>query len=180
MTDKSAELGDLKYAGAVKTHAFTGAGALSLESVGGALRQPPEFRRADIVVEGVDHSGPSFEVRLFGNNTAATAATPTTIENGYLGSFNVFGHGFCFGDVGHCEVTKRGQAETDLRDPHPLNPMQKIVVATDAIKTLIARDGGLKDVSLVPIAIGTQPKDEKPDQIPEVLKYKDLRLVTYD
>jgi hypothetical protein len=80
----------------------------------------------------------------------------------------------------HCEITNRGAAETDLRGPHPLAPAQKIVVATDAIKTLIARDGAVNDVSLVPIAIGTTPPDSDPTKAPEVLKYDNARLVTYD
>ncbi|CAN5281497.1 hypothetical protein BH11PSE4_BH11PSE4_23020 [soil metagenome] len=177
------ELGPLKYAGQIKTHSFAAPVArMRTFAIDGPLEAAPapRFNRADIVVDGVDHSGPSFEVRVFGNNANANATTETTIENGYLGSFHVFGHGFCFGDVGHCEVNNRGTAATDLRGPHPLAPAQKIVVATDAIKALIARDGAVKGVSLVPIAIGTVPQGTDPNKVPEVLKYKDVRLVTYD
>lgn len=178
------ELGPLKYAGQVRTHTFATPARARLRtfSAGAAPEavQAPDFKRADIVIDGVDHSGPSFEVRVFGNNANATATTEPKIENGYLGSFHVFGHGFCFGDVGHCEITNRGAAEIDLRGPHPLAPAQKIVVATDAIKTLIARDGAVNDVSLVPIAIGTTPPGSDPTKAPEVLKYDNVRLVTYD
>jgi len=184
MTDTStaADLGTLKFAGAVKTHTFAAPAKMKslAATAAGAAVAAPSFRRADIVVDGVDHSGPSFEVRVFGNNSGATAATAPKIENGYLGSFHVFGHGFCFGDVGHCEVNDRGVAKTDLRDPHPLAPAQKIVVATDAIKQLIARDGALRDVSLVPIAVGTIPKGGDEANARDVLKYDNVRLVTYD
>src|SRR5690348_16357380 len=59
-----------------------------------------DFNRADLIFEGVDHSGPSFEGRVFLNNPNATADTPATAENGYAGSFHIFGHGICLGDVG--------------------------------------------------------------------------------
>lgn len=36
------------------------------------------FTRADVVITGVDHSGTSYEVRLFLNNPAATVGTPRT------------------------------------------------------------------------------------------------------
>ena len=193
MTDVSTidqSLGPLKFAGEVKTHSFALAApqfdrlanrALLRDTSAGATPEAkaPEFKRADIVVDGVDHSGPSFEVRVFGNNPGATATTEPTAENGYLGSFHVFGHGFCFGDAGHCEVNNRGAAKTDLRDPHPLAPEQKIVVATDGIKSLIARDGALAQVSLVPIAIGSAPTDTDP-KARDVLKYNNIRVITYD
>src|ERR1700674_5667719 len=52
-----------------------------------------QFQRADIELEGVDHRGASFEARVFLNNPAANAATPTTPEQGYAGSFHVYGFG---------------------------------------------------------------------------------------
>jgi len=48
-----------------------------------------KFERGDILIHGVDQSGPSFEGRVFLNNPRATADTPTTAENGYAGSFHV-------------------------------------------------------------------------------------------
>jgi hypothetical protein len=46
-----------------------------------------------LVFHGVDQGGPSFEARVFLNNPAATDATPTTAEHGYVGSFFVYGEG---------------------------------------------------------------------------------------
>jgi hypothetical protein len=62
------------------------------------------FTRADLVFTGVDHSAGSYEVLVFLNNTRATDTTAHTIEKGYGGRFVIFGHGGCYGDVGHCDV----------------------------------------------------------------------------
>src|SRR5690242_17965704 len=62
------------------------------------------FSRADLVFEGVDHAGVSYEGRIFLNNEGADEKTPKTPSNGYAGSYHIFGHGGCFGDVGHCDI----------------------------------------------------------------------------
>ena len=137
-----------------------------------------DFRRADLIFDDVDHSGPSFEARVFLNNPAATAETAATIQNGYAGSFHIFGHGICLGDVGHCEVTDRGKAPFDFRGPHPLVPQQKSLVVTDALKQILDRDGKLEHVTVVPVAYGRPATDEKDPE--GFLKYGDVRLATYD
>jgi hypothetical protein len=140
--------------------------------------QRRDFRRADLVFEGVDHAGPSFEGRVFLNNSAADAETPRDLDHGYAGSFHIFGHGHCFGDPGHCEVDDRGKAPHDLRLPHPLTPVEKIVVVTDALKQILHRDGHLDQVTVVPVAWG-HPATSEAD--PEgFLKYGTVRLLTYD
>src|SRR5262249_33443730 len=48
---------------------------------------PDEFSRADLEFRGVDHSGPSFEARVYLNNADAGAETPLTEDTGYAGSF---------------------------------------------------------------------------------------------
>src|SRR5215469_8045801 len=77
----------------------------------GAFNQ--QFYRADLVFEGVDHAGATFEARVFLNNETANENTPTTGEQGYAGSFHIFGHGGCFGEAGHCEVRS---------NPRPYDP----------------------------------------------------------
>ncbi|HUB13492.1 MAG TPA: hypothetical protein VMB34_16200 [Acetobacteraceae bacterium] len=137
-----------------------------------------DFRRADLIFEGVDHAGPSFEARVFLNNPNATAETERSIANGYAGSFHIFGHGVCLGDVGHCEVDDRGKAPHDLRGPHPMRPQQKLLVVTDALKQVLDRDGKIDNVTVVPVAYG-HPATNDPD--PEgFLKYGGVRLATYD
>jgi len=140
--------------------------------------QRQDFNRADLVFEGVDHAGPSYEARVFLNNSGADANTPRTLDQGYAGSFHIFGHGNCFGDVGHCDVDERGKAPHDLRLPHPLTPARKIVIVTDALKHLLQRDGKLDHVTVVPVAFG-HPATNEAD--PEgFLKYDKVQLFTYD
>ena len=136
------------------------------------------FRRADLIFDGVDHAGPSFEGRVFLNNPNANAETAPTPENGYAGSFHILGHGICLGDVGHCEVNDRGEAPHDFRLPHPLRPQQKTLVVTDALKRILDRDGSLEHVTVVPVAYGHPTTG---DADPEgFLKYENVRLATYD
>jgi hypothetical protein len=58
------------------------------------------FGRADIKFAGIDQAGKSFEGRVFLNNPAADENTPTTKEQGYSGSFHVYGFGLRPGDFG--------------------------------------------------------------------------------
>ena len=137
-----------------------------------------DFNRADLIFEDVDHAGPSYEARVYLNNPNATADTAPTPENGYAGSFHIFGHGICLGDVGHCEVNDRGKAAYDFRLPHPLVPQQKTVVITDALKRILDRDGKLEHVTIVPIAYGHPATGDKDPE--GFLKYAKIRLATYD
>src|SRR6266487_6824015 len=84
----------------------------------------PEFRRADIEFHGVDHSGPSFEARVFLNNPDATETTEMTEENGYAGSFHVYGYGRWPG-------SENASGQPQALD-EPRAPMTRYVVATEA------------------------------------------------
>lgn len=131
------------------------------------------FRRADLVFHGIDHSGASFEARVFVNNQRATAKTATTAQNGYAGTFHIFGHGGCFGDVGHCEV--RGLPRPyDPRPAHPLTPARKVVIATEAIRKVAARSKEIT-VTVVPIVLAGTPKCDYEN----VLKFEKISVVTY-
>lgn len=131
------------------------------------------FTRADLVFEGVDHSEASYEARVFLNNADADEKTPVTLESGYAGKFHIFGHGGCFGDVGHCEV--RGQRRPyDPRLSHPLTPATKTIIATDAIRRALsqARD---TTITIVPIVLsGTKLCDFE-----NVLKFDRVSIVAY-
>ncbi|HVC57232.1 MAG TPA: hypothetical protein VND95_14845 [Stellaceae bacterium] len=140
--------------------------------------QRRDFNRADLVFEGVDHAGPSYEARIFLNNPNADAETARSIDQGYAGSFHIFGHGNCFGDVGHCEVDDRGKAPYDLRGPHPLTPARKLVKVTEALKQILQRDGKLEQVTVVPVAFGGAATSETDPE--GFLKYDTMRLLTYD
>jgi hypothetical protein len=93
-----------------------------------------DITRADLVFYGVDHSGPSYEARIFLNNPRADSDTPRDVERGYAGSFAVFGHGGCYGDEGHCAPEDRFADEFDVRPPHPLTRYIRTVTVTDALK----------------------------------------------
>ena len=91
--------------------------------------------RVDLVFYEVDHSGASFEARVFINAPDAGVDTPRD-DPRYAGSFTIFGHGGCFGDIGHCDVPSGPRDPFDLRPPHDLVPASKTVVITDAFKRL--------------------------------------------
>lgn len=131
------------------------------------------FARADLEFDGVDHSGASFEALIFLNNQGANDRTAPTPKNGYVGSFHIFGHGGCFGDVGHCDV--RGLPRLyDPRPAHPLTPARKVVIATEAIRRA-TRQGKQMTVTVVPIVTsGTSRCDFE-----DVLKFDRVSVVTY-
>jgi hypothetical protein len=125
--------------------------------------------RADLVFYDVDHSGASYEARVFLNSPDADAGTPRDDPN-YAGSFHIFGHGGCFGDVGHCDIpTERDPF--DFRPPHQLVPASKTVVITEAFKRIIAPHDRTMTVTVVALAPGDTPND--------VLQFDAVRLLTY-
>jgi hypothetical protein len=97
----------------------------------------PVFQRADIVFYGVDHSGPSFEARIYLNNSDADAQSGRDEASRYAGSFTIFGHNGCAGDAGHCHVPDGPKDPFDRRPPHGLTPQTKTVIATSAIQSII-------------------------------------------
>jgi len=135
-----------------------------------------DFTRADIEVYGLDHSGESFEGRVFLNNPDADESTDLTLDNGYAGSFYIFGHGGCFGDVGHCEVSGQRRAY-DPRQSHPLLPQTKAVRATEALRRVAAQGEDIK-VTVVPVLA---PGIEQPDtgDIEDVLKFDHVSIISY-
>jgi hypothetical protein len=66
----------------------------------GSYTSPPipvssfaEAGRAELVFQGVEQAGPSFEGRVFLNHPDADETTAATPEAGYAGSFHVYGYG---------------------------------------------------------------------------------------
>ena len=128
-----------------------------------------DMYRADLVFYDVDHSGASYEARIFINSPDADADTPRDHPN-YAGSFHIFGHGGCYGDVGHCVVpTERDPF--DLRPPHQLVPASKTVVITDAFKRIVGPQDETMTVTVVALVPGDTPND--------VLQFETIRLLTY-
>jgi hypothetical protein len=132
-----------------------------------------DLSRADVVFYGVDHSGPSFEALVFLNNPTATAETGREQAEGYVGSFFIFGHGGCAGDVGHCEVPSE-RRPFDWRPPHQLTPATRLVIVTESLRRLIQAGEETLVVSVVPIA--TRPPAESQG---ELLQIERVSLALY-
>jgi hypothetical protein len=153
------------------TGAQAGIRVAPLRFTGGA------FTRADLVFTGVDHSGGSYEVLVFLNNDTATGTSAHSVDQGYGGRFVIFGHGGCYGDVGHCDVPPERSAD-DLRPAHPLTPVTKVVNITDALRHVLAADKeGLKSVTLVPVALTPRPEDSAVTA--DLFRFDGLTLKTY-
>lgn len=128
-----------------------------------------EFQRADLVFYGVDHSGPSFEARVYFDHPEADESTPREAAS-FAGSFTVFGHAGCAGDIGHCDVRSTGDP-FDRRPPHPMTPQTKTVIVTDALR----RTSG-EHVVISVVAVGPGPHG--PVRV-DALKFERFSLVTY-
>jgi hypothetical protein len=132
--------------------------------------EPDAEIRADLVFYGVDHSGPSYEARIFLNAPDATADTPRDHPH-YAGSFCIFGHGGCFGDVGHCDVPEEVDP-FDLRPPHQLIPAAKTVIVSEAFARVVAPEDETMTVTVVAVVPGADRHD--------VLQFDTIRLLTYE
>jgi tyrosinase len=136
-----------------------------------------EFYRADIELHNVDHSGPSYEGRVFLNNPAANHKTELTLDNGYVGSYNIFGHGGCFGDVGHCDIpTVRRMYE--YRPSHHLKPQYKRLIITDALKKLGGKTTKFT-ITIVPVLPGTFIEDTRLGN-KDIVQFEKIGIITYD
>jgi hypothetical protein len=142
------------------------------------LDAPSEpFKRADILLHGVDHSKASFEGRLFVNNPEADEKTPTDDEHHYVGSFWVFGHGGCAGDEGHCEIPPI-QRSFDLRPEHQLTPTSTRVIVTEELRRL-TEPGQRFSLRIVPYV---RPQDAQvlpTELVSDLLQAQRIDLVTY-
>lgn len=133
------------------------------------------FYRADLEIDGVTHSGPSYEGRIFLNNPGATKDTPRTLSEGYAGSFHIFGHGGCLGDEGHCQVKEKTDPY-DYRTPNPLTPAHKRVTITEALVEA-CKQGETVTVTIVPVVSTT---NALVDDDPEVFHCASMHFLTYN
>jgi tyrosinase len=131
------------------------------------------FYRADLEFHGIEHSGPSYEGRVFINNPEANEDTFLSIDKGYVGSYFVFGHGGCYGDTGHCEVTERSRF--DFRPPHSLTPIYLRLVITNQIKEL-GKNTDEFIVSIVPVLAGGSDNFDNED----VVRLDSISIVSYN
>ena len=137
----------------------------------------PEHRltRADLEIDGIYHGEASYEGRVFFNNPNADHTTPRTRENGYAGSFYIFGHGGCLGDPGHCEVNEEGREAYDFRAPHPLTLASKRVTVTDTLREL-ARSHKEVVITVVPVISAANELCDTNN----VFRCENMRFVSYN
>jgi hypothetical protein len=132
--------------------------------------------RVDLEIYGLDHGGASYEGRVFVNNRDANQGTPKKDEYGYVGSFNVFAHGGCFGDLGHCDISP-DKREYDLRPTHPLTQMFTRIVITEPMRKQLEKDTKIFTFTIVPVVKGGDPSM---CDFENVLKFDRLSLVSFD
>jgi hypothetical protein len=115
---------------------------------------PADIARADIVLEGVEHGGASFEARIFLNNPRADETTPTTAEAGYAGSIHVYGFGAPAEAGGAAGSASRARpAPADVAAPALPGrraPTRRSIIATEAVRRA-AGAGRTATVTVVPI-----------------------------
>lgn len=131
-----------------------------------------DFTRGDIELIGVDHAGSSYEGRVFLNNPDADAQTPRAPSTGYAGSYFIFGHGGCLGDVGHCDVVDRDPY--DPRPGHPLTRARKVLIASEELRGVLSADKLTVTIVPVILSVGPQPGDDE-----NIVKVDEIRVVTY-
>jgi tyrosinase len=136
------------------------------------IELPPvehSFERADLIFYGLDHSGASYEGQVF-LDPRGVGRDAGDEHRAYVGSFFVFGHGGCFGDVGHCDIPAE-RDPFDLRPPHQLEPAVRILTVTDAVRGLHERTAAAAKVTVIAHTAPRQPAN--------VLAFEKVRLVTY-
>lgn len=133
-----------------------------------------EFYRADIEFHGIGHATESYVGHVFLNNPKANSKTPKTLENNFVGSYHIFGHGGCFGDVGHCDILKKNK-KYDFRADHPLTHGFKKLIITDQLKVL-GKHSKEFIVTIVPII----KLDKNTMDIKDIVDIEKVSIVTYE
>jgi tyrosinase len=129
-----------------------------------------DFRSADFEIGGIKHTGSSYEGLVYINNPGASADTGKDAQAGYAGSFNVLGHGGCFGAEGHCDNREPERRRFDNRPLARSIRMKKRVDITDALRS------AARSSSEIQFTIVARTSDPNPDG---VLDVKRLSIVSY-
>jgi tyrosinase len=132
-----------------------------------------EFHRADLEIGGINHTGTSYEGRVFIDNPDADEETSKE-DPTYAGSFNVFGHGGCFGAEGHCEAPDR-RRRFDNRPLARSIRMKKRVKVTEALRRAAA-GGGQIQFTIVGVPVSGSAPGSEPEGI---LDIKRMSVVVY-
>lgn len=137
-----------------------------------------DFYRADLIFHGLDHSGPSYEGRVFINNPNANSTTPDDFGEGYTGSFFVFGHGGCLGNENHCDISRPIMRFNMI--PNPLVPERVSLIITDKLKEL-AKSTSEFTITIVPkLAKGATTVVQRDADLENVVLLHKVSIETYD
>ncbi len=148
---------------------FTSEKSINVRNIG------EKYYRADLVFDKVDHAVPSYEGRVFLNNKKANYDTSKNLDEGYIGSYYIFGPGQCIGDEGHCKVIRNPQKFRIYTD-HP--PAKIFIIITDKLKELTKKTKDFT-VTVVPImssydAYGIEYNRD------DVVSFEKVSIITYD
>lgn len=99
--------------------------------------------QADIVLDGLEQAGDSYELRIFVNDATADTDTELSPNAGYAGSIHVYGYGGMLPDDEQHEGA-----------PEPRMPMTRRRIATEVIRAAAAKASEMT-VTLVPVAYGS-------------------------
>jgi hypothetical protein len=127
------------------------------------------YAQADLEFHDVLHDGPSYRALVYFNHPDADAQSGHE-GPGFAGSFSLFAHGNCWGDLGHCDVPSGPLHPFDRRSPHPLTPIAITLDVTEALQAVTEPELRVTVVCL-PVIGADQ---EHP------LRFAKLVLVTYD
>lgn len=136
------------------------------------IELPPgghSFERADLIFYGLDHAGASYEGQVF-LDPRGVGRDADRGHRAYAGSFFVFGHGGCFGDVGHCDIPAE-RDPFDLRPPHQLEPAARILTVTEPMRRLLEREAESVKVTVIARTAGRASA--------KALAFERVRLLTY-
>jgi hypothetical protein len=136
-----------------------------------------DVARVDLEFLGLEHAGPSYEGRVFVNNSDADQNSPTTKESGYVGSYYIFGHGGCFGGSGHCSVDET-ERPYDYRTTHPLTPIYKRIEITEFIKD-VTEDKYTFTVTVVPVIANGMENWPVHIDLENIIQLEKIALKTY-
>lgn len=137
-----------------------------------------DFYRADCVFRGVASNVPTYEGRVFINNSTASISTPKDLRHGYVGSYVIFGHAKCLGDEGHCDVRPK-RHKFDVV-PYRLAPEPYISIRVTEYLKKLSKNTQDFTVTVVPhVCRVIVDGEEKPD-LENVVKIDKISIEIYD
>ena len=131
----------------------------------------PHFNEVYLEFYGINHLRPSYTAWIFFLNKLPKKVTPKS--KGFAGTFAIFAHSECWGDVGHCHGDD-GLRRFDTRPSHPMTRAFKRVPITHAFKKYL--DSGRTSLDICIYAYSRMDWPNQGDS--SLLCCKGLQLVT--